>query len=418
MFLSERLEPKASMDFEKKLGLIFPDSEPEVKEIPLEKRPSDKKKIPVCEPSLTELESAYVSKVMRSKWISSLGPEVKMFEKEFAEKIGTKYAISCTSGTTALHLALAALNVKPGEEVIIPTFTMIATINAILYCGGTPVLVDVDESMNMDVKQLEKKITRRTVGILPVHIYGEPCNMGEILRIANKHKLFVVEDVAESHGAKYKGKMTGSIGDIGCFSFYSNKIISIGEGGILTTNHEELAERIRTKMNHSFSPERHFCHRLVGFNYRMTALQAAVGRAQLVRWDEILHKKEQLKKRYVSNLLMTPRITIPPLQIDSSGDDIESVCWMFGVLVSKEIKNRVRAELANRGIETRNFFIPLHLQPIYYSKFKKQRYPVSESLMERGFYLPSASDLTLKEIDYVCENLIDIVNNGFGKIYD
>ena len=409
MFLPERLEPKASMDFEKKLGLIFPDSEPEVKEIPLDKRPSDKKKIPVCEPSLTELENAYVSKVMRSKWISSLGPEVKMFEKEFAEKIGTKYAISCTSGTTALHLALAALNVKPGDEVIIPTFTMIATINAILYCGGTPVLVDADKCMNMDVKQLEKKITRRTVGILPVHIYGEPCDMGEILRIANKHKLFVVEDVAESHGAKYKGKMTGAIGDIGCFSFYSNKIISIGEGGILTTDHEELAERIRTKMNHSFSPERHFCHRLIGFNYRMTALQAAVGRAQLVRWDELLDKKRELRYRYSKNLQFTHHIEIPTFKIIyDAGTEI--VCWMFGVLVPRELKNKIRNELANRGIETRNFFVPMHLQPIYYSKFKRQRYPVSESLMERGFYLPSASDITLAEIDYVCENLIDVVN--------
>jgi perosamine synthetase len=417
MFLPERLESKASMDFEKKLGLIFPDTEPEVKEIPVEKRPSDKKRIPVCEPSLTELENAYVSKVMHSKWISSMGPEVKMFEKEFAEKIGTKYAISCTSGTSALHLALAALNVKPGDEVIIPTFTMVATINAILYCGGKPILVDADECMNMNVRQLEKKITRRTVGILPVHIYGEPCNMDEIVRIANKHKLFVVEDVAESHGAKYKGKTLGSLGDIGCFSFYSNKIIAIGEGGILTTDHEELAERIRTKMNHSFSPERHFCHRLVGFNYRMTALQAAVGRAQLVRWDEILHKKEQLRKRYVERLLTTNLIVIPSAQIDSPVDN-NSVCWMFGVLVQSEIKNKIREELANRGIETRNFFVPMHLQPVYYKRFKGQRYPVSESLMEQGFYLPSATDLTLEEIDYVCENLKDIVNNGFGRIYD
>ena len=412
MFLSERLEPKASMDFEKKLGLIFPEAEPIVKKIPVEKRSFDKEKISVCEPSLTELENAYVSKVMKSKWISSMGPEVKLFEKEFAEKIGTKYAISCTSGTTALHLALAALNVKPGDEVIISTFTMIATINAVLYCGGTPVLVDADENMNMNVRQLEKKITRRTVGILPVHIYGEPCNMDEILRIANKHKLFVVEDVAESHGAKYKGKTLGSIGDIGCFSFYSNKIIAIGEGGILTTNHEELAERIRTKMNHSFSPERHFCHRLVGFNYRMTALQAAVGRAQLVRWDEILNKKRELRRRYIKNL--QPVAYVHPLEIPnlSTIDDIfmESVCWMFGVLVPKGIKNRVRVELANRGIETRNFFVPMHLQPVYYKRFKRQRYPVSESLMERGFYLPSAIDLTPKEIDYVCENLIDVVN--------
>ena len=404
-----RLPDKASMDFEKKLGLVFPDSEPPVIRIPEGSVLFERTRISVCEPSIGEVEKQYIQRVIDSGWVSSLGPEVRGFEKEFATKVGVNYAISCTSGTAALHLALATLGVGKGDEVIIPTFTMIATINAIIYCGATPILVDADEHLNMDINQLEKKITNRTKAILPVHIYGYPCNMGKILEITNKYKLWVVEDAAESHGSYYKGKMTGSIGDIGIYSFYANKIITTGEGGILTTNSQELAERIRTLMNHAFSPERHFCHRLLGFNYRMTALQAALGRAQLTRWDEILEKKSLMRNRYIQNLNENEHIVIPNLD---SEEGIVPVCWMFGVILNPrdgKKKNEIRRILAERGIETRNFFVPMHLQPIHYKRFEGERYPKSEELMETGFYLPSAIDLSTVEIDYVCENLIDVV---------
>lgn len=393
---------KASMDFEKGLDLIFPDAEPKV--ISTE----NMKKISVCEPLIGDIEREYVKNVMDSGWVSSLGPEVKKFEKEFASKIGVDYAISCTSGTAALHLALVALGIGPGDEVIVPAFTMIATVSAVLYCGATPILVDADENMNIDVDQIESKINPNTKCILPVHIYGYPCNMGKIMKLANKYNLWVVEDVAESHGASYDGKMTGAIGDIGIYSSYANKIITTGEGGILTTNEPELAERVRTLMNHAFSPERHFCHRLEGFNYRLTALQAALGRAQLTQWDELIDVRRRLRNRYIRNLSKCTLIDIPNIE---NGEGIAQVCWMFGVTVDRAKKNIIRKLLADKGIETRNFFVPMHLQPVHYKRFEGQRYPEAEKFMEIGFYLPSSAVITDDEIDYICRQFIDIVKS-------
>jgi len=338
-----------------------------------------------------------------------LGPAVRQFETEFAEKIGVRHAVSCTSGTAALHLAIAALGIGPGDEVILPTFTMVATLNAVLYCGATPVLLDADASFNLDVSQLQAAVTDRTRAIVVVHIYGMPCNMLAVNHVAKQHGLWVIEDVAESHGAKYDGKVTGSIGDIGAFSSYANKLITTGEGGMITTNEPELAERVRTLMNHAFSPERHFCHRFLGYNYRLTALQAALGRAQVARWDDLIGRRRLVQERYLQNLRGVravdcgryynfPSITRP-------------VCWMFGVLVSRGIKNRVRRDLAMAGIETRNFFVPMHLQPVHYDRFKGQRYPRSEWLMECGFYLPSSASLTTDEVDYVSEKLLEAVNS-------
>lgn len=400
--LKRPLPEKASMEFEESLGLIFPDTEPQVSEL-------EHYKISVCEPHIGSDEREYVKRVMDSGWLSSLGPEVKNFERNFAEKIGVKHAISCSNGTAALHLALATLGIGPGDEVIIPTFTMIATINAVLYCGATPVLVDADYTMNMDVLQIVEKITPRTKCILPVHIYGYPCNMEKIREIAAVYNLWVVEDVAESHGAKFQGEMTGSIGDIGAFSCYANKMITTGEGGLLTTNDDELAERMRTLMNHAFSPERHFCHRLLGYNYRMTALQAAVGNAQVKNWDTLISNRKWVKAQYIWELQRIEEITIPNKIV---GKGIEPICWMFGVQVDKDKKNWIRNELANRGIETRNFFVPMHLQPVHYERFKGQRYPISEMLMETGFYLPSSGDLKTEDIEYICDQLSNIVVCG------
>lgn len=397
MALKRPLPAPASMDFENTLGLIFPDSEPLI-------NTAVHSKISVCEPLIGSIEREYINCVARSGWVSSLGPEVKKYEAEFAEKIGTKYAISCSNGTAALHLSLAALGIGPGDEVIMPTFTMIATINAVLYCGATPVLIDADNNFNIDVSKIRAAITERTKVILAVHIYGCPCNMHAIRHVAKKYNLWVIEDVAESHGAVYDGMTTGSIGDIGTFSSYANKMITTGEGGMLTTNDPELSERIRTLMNHSFSPERHFCHRLLGFNYRLTALQAALGRAQVSQWDELIKKRMDVKERYLYNLKGNPKIGLDHWFRYSSL--AKPICWMFGVLVDRSIKNRVRCDLAMAGIETRNFFVPMHLQPVHYERFKGQRYPKSEALMESGFYLPSSASLTSDEVDYVCRSLL------------
>lgn len=394
--LKRPLPPLASMDFEAGLGLIFPETEPKVST-------ERHKKISVCEPHVGEVEKFYVDEVLQSGWISSMGPAVRLFEEEFAEKIGTKFAVSCTNGTAALHLAVAALGIGPGDEVIMPTFTMIATVNAVLTVGATPVLVDCDESMNIDVKRIKAAVTDRTVAILVVHIYGVPCNMYPIMDIAKKHNLWVIEDTAESHGAEYNGMVTGSIGDIGCFSLYANKMITTGEGGIVTTNNPEIAARVRTLMNHAFSTERHFCHRLFGYNYRMTALQAALGRAQVSQWDMLIGKRMDIMKRYEKNLKGLWPIVRVPQRNARFPVVVKRVCWMFGLTVPKDIKNRVRVLLAEAGVETRNFFVPMHLQPVHYNMFEGQRFPMAESFMERGFYLPSAVNLTDDDVDYISD---------------
>lgn len=396
--LKRPLPPLASMAFEQYTGLIFPETEPKISE-------RKHKKISVCEPHVGAEEIAYVSHVMETGWISSMGPAVRLFEEGFAEKIGTEFAVSCTNGTSALHLAVAALGIGPGDEVIMPTFTMIATVNAVLAVGATPVLVDCDESMNIDVHHLDQEVTENTRAILVVHIYGVPVNMRPIMDLAKKHNLWVIEDTAESHGAEYDGKVTGSIGDIGCFSLYANKMITTGEGGMITTNEPEIAARVRTLMNHAFSPERHFCHRLPGFNYRMTALQAALGRAQLVQWDMLIGKRMYIMERYEKNLKdLVPAIRFPQRNARFPVP-VKQVCWMFGITVPRALKNRVRVLLADAGIETRNFFVPMHLQPVHYDRFKGQRYPMSEAFMERGFYLPSAVNLTDDDVDYISDSI-------------
>ena len=410
-----KLPDKASMEFEKELGLVFPDTEPEVREIPVEKRPIGKAKINVCEPYIGNLEKKYIRNVVESGWVSSLGPEVKKFEKEYADVMEVNYAISCTSGTSALHLCLAAFGIGPGDEVITPTFTMIASTNAIIYCGATPVLVDADDHLNIDVNKIENKITKKTKVIMPVHIYGFPCELNKIVEIANKYNLLIVEDVAESHCAYYKGKMVGGFGDISAYSMYANKLLTTGEGGMITTNDEEVAERVRTLMNHAFSPERHFCHRLLGFNYRMTALQAALGRAQLLKLKEMIEKRIMMRNAYIRNLEGEKHIIVINHPHES---DISPTCWMFGVMLTPRDgvkKNLVRKMLADKGIETRNFFVPMHLQPVHYERFKGQRYPRAEEYMEVGFYLPSATEITMSEIDYISENLIKIVNKVYGE---
>lgn len=363
----------------------------------------DGKIIPVCEPKLSGREIEYVLSCLKTNWISSGGRYVSEFEKAFSEKCGARYGVACTSGTTALHLALAALDIGPGDEVILPSFTMIATPNAVSYCGGKLILVDADpRTWNLDVRQLEEKITPKTKAILPVHIYGHPAEMDIILSIAAKHRLAVIEDAAEAHGAEYHGKKVGSLGLAGCFSFYGNKIITTGEGGMITTNDASFAEKARNLRDHAFSKERHFWHKMRGFNYRMTNLQGALGLAQTEKFEELVGARIRNAETYDRYLRDIPGLTLPP-----QTPGIKNVFWMYAVLVENDFgitRDELREKLAAQGIETRTFFIPIHLQPIYRRQFRRE-YPVSEELCRKGLYLPSAATLTEKEISWIVSEI-------------
>ena len=404
-----------SLDEMGDLAEIIPAADPEVKvryrAIPSFEENTRRAIIPVCEPTLGGNELKYVQHAVETNWISSAGSFIHDFEAKFAEACDARYGIACANGTVAMHLALAALGLEPGDEVILPTFTMIATINAVTYCGATPVLVDNEPNYwQMDVEQVAAKITPRTKAILPVHIYGHPVDMDPLMELARKHGITVIEDAAESHGAEYKGRRTGSLGDAAGFSFYGNKIITTGEGGMITTNDREMAKLCWNLRDHAFSTERHFWHKFVGFNYRMTNLQAAVGLAQVEQLDKFAAARRQHAMDYTRRLCDIPGITTPP-----EAEWAKNVYWMYGILVDKEQygmnRDELRRALADNGIETRTFFIPMHCQPVYWNAFKGQRYPVAEQLCRDGFYLPSASSLTLEEIEYVTHVIREVCPN-------
>lgn len=360
--------------------------------------------LPVADTRLGEREKAYVTSCLESGWISSAGAFIERFERAFADAMGAEHGVACSNGTVALHLALASLGLGPGDEVILPAFTMIATINAVAYTGATPVLVDAEpETWNLDPALLEAKITPRTRAILVVHIYGHPADMDAILAIAKARGLSVVEDAAEAHGAQYRGRPVGSLGDMATFSFYANKILTTGEGGMVLARDAELAATARRLRDHAFSPERHFWHRYRGFNYRMTNLQAALGLGQTERLSELVEIRRRNARLYLDQLR-----DLPGLQLPAERPDVLNVYWMFGVVVRPDFpmnRDTLRAFLAARGIETRTFFIPMHYQPAWHAVFKGQRYPVSEALGRCGFYLPSGPCLTADEIAYICRTI-------------
>lgn len=374
---------------------LLPDAEP------LLELPPDRKCIlPVAETLLDGNELRYVTECIQSNWVSSEGPFVRRFEEEFAAASGCAYGVACSSGTTALHLVLATLGLGPGDEVILPSFTMIATANAVHYTGATPVLVDAEPlTWNIDVAQVERKITSRTRAIIVVHTYGHPADMDPLLAIAKKHNVRVIEDAAEAHGATYRGRSVGSIGDAAIFSFYGNKIVTAGEGGMITTNDERIASLARQLRGHAFSRDRHFWHQYHGFNYRMTNLQAAVGLAQTERLPQLVEARRRNARRYEKALLGVRGLTLPIEQPGST-----NVFWMYALLVEENFgstRDELRRMLARRGIETRTMFVPIHLQPIYSRAFAGQRYPVAEELCRKGLYLPSGPALTAADIEYV-----------------
>jgi perosamine synthetase len=386
------------------LAQIIPGHEPELKvsipRIPISELDLERTILPVCEPTLGGNESQYVLDCLTTNWISSAGKYISLFEQAFSRKAGCNSGIACVSGTAALHLIMAALGLEPGDEVIIPTFTMIATAFAVSYTGARPVFVDSERrTWNMDIDQIEAKITDRTKAIVVVHTYGHPVDMDAVLEIARRHNVYVVEDAAEAHGAEYKGRLAGSLADAAAFSFYANKIITTGEGGMVTTNNTRLAETVRTLRDHAFSKERHFWHKYIGYSFRITNLQAAVGLAQTEQMDGFVIRRRENAARYTSLLQDVPGLSLPVEEPWA-----RNVYWMYGVLVEDEFgltRDELRRCLAERGIETRTFFIPMHLQPIYYGDYQGERYPVAEELCRRGLYLPSASSLTQQEIEFV-----------------
>jgi perosamine synthetase len=389
------------------LAAIIPAADPEVRltyrAIPEFGATPRRSVIPVCEPTLGGNELKYVQQAIETNWISSAGRFIRDFETRFAEICGVKYGIACANGTVAMHLAMATLGLEPGDEVIIPTFTMIATANAVTYCDAKPVLVDMEpDYWQMDLNQIEAKITPRTKAIVPVHIYGHPTDMAPLMALAEKHGLMVIEDAAEAHGAEYKGQRAGGLGHAAGFSFYGNKIITTGEGGMVTTSNTALAHLAWNLRDHAFSHERHFWHKFIGFNYRMTNLQAAVGLAQVEQLDGFVTARRRNALEYNRRLHGIPGIRTP-----AEAPWAKNVYWMYGILVDEAEfgmdRDALRRVLADHGIETRTFFIPMHCQPIYWQQFQGERYPVAEDLCRRGFYLPSASSLTIEEIEYVTD---------------
>ena len=362
-------------------------------------------RIPVSSPDLTINEERYVQLAMASKWISCRGPYIEKFERAFAAKISkTKYAIAVNSGTSALHLSLLACNIGPGDEVIIPAFTMIATANAVRYTGAVPVFVDADaKTWNLDVARIEAKVTKRTKAIIPVHIYGLSADMRPIKAVAKKYGLWVIEDAAEAHGAEYHGDRVGGLGDAAAFSFFANKIITTGQGGMITTNNKKIADITRTLRGHAFTHDYHFWHLFVGYSYEMTSLAAAIGLGQTERFNEFVAKRRQHSARYAKLLRDIPGIT--PQSVPKG---YLSAHWMYGILIDRALygmsRNELRMMLAKKGIETRPFFVPMHLQPPYQSD-ANSAYPVSELLCRDGLYLPSGSALTDKEITEVASRI-------------
>jgi len=368
------------------------------------------KRIPVAEPCLTGNEKKYVNDCLDTSWISSIGSYINRFEESFASFCGVRHALACCNGTVALHLPLLAYDVGPGDEIIVPTLTYIATANTVRYCGATPVFADSDpDTWNIDPKAVEKAITPRTKGIIVVHLYGNPVDMDPIMELAKKHDLFVIEDAAEAHGATYKGRMTGSIGHVNSFSFFGNKIITTGEGGIVTTNDDELAAKMRLLKGQGMDPGRRYWFPMIGYNYRMTNVEAAIGLAQLEKIDFHLQQRQKIRTWYLKYLENIQE----HLDYQKDQPDSQNVSWMFSVLLSKAIqhsRDKIMELLSGQGIDTRPVFYPLHIMPPY--REEDGKYPVAEDIASRGINLPTFSGLSEDDVKYICEILKEIISRG------
>jgi perosamine synthetase len=350
--------------------------------------------IPVAVPDIGEDELRSVTEAIRSGWISSKGPFIDEFEKGFSGYIGVKHGVAVSNGTVALHLALSALGIGPGREVIVPSLTFIAAANAVTYSGAKVVFADSHpDYWCVDPGAVKTNITDRTKAIILVHLYGHPCDIDPILEMARSRNLFVIEDCAEAHGAQYKGKKVGSFGDISCFSFYGNKTITTGEGGMCLTGNEELAEKMMILRDHGMNPNKRYWHDVVGFNYRMTNLQAALGVAQLAKIERLIGRKRAIAKMYRELLPHNRDIAHAPEMLWA-----KNTYWFYSILLNSKTRDGVATYLAQQSIETRPFFYPIHILPPYYHG---QRLRVAEELSARGLNLPSGPRATDDEIRYV-----------------
>jgi len=357
-------------------------------------------KIPVYQPLLLGKEKEYVNDCLDSGWISSRGKYVPLFENAFAQYINVSYSTSVCNGTVALHLALVALGIGIGDEVIVPTLTYIASVNAIVYTGATPVFVDsLPNTWQIDPEDVRRKVTKRTKAIMAVHLYGHPCDMSALKDIANQHDLFLIEDCAEAIGSRYESQHVGTFGHISTFSFYGNKTITTGEGGMIVTDDKTLYERVLHLKNQGLAKYREYWHDIVGYNYRMTNICAAIGLAQLEHISQILNRKRKLSDTYKELLYDTAYKVHPEV------GNVYHSYWMVSILVPKiELRDLLREHLAAAGIETRPVFYPVHTMPVYSHEYKLLK--VAEDIGWRGINLPSSPALTDDEIEYICQALI------------
>lgn len=364
--------------------------------------------VPVASPDLSGHERRYVEECLSTGWISSSGSFVGRFEAAFAEACGVPHALATSSGTAAIHLALLAAGVGPGDEVLVPVWTFVATANAVVHAGATPVLVDVEPiGWGIDPEQAARRTTGRTKAIIAVHLYGQPADMVALRRLARRRNLVLLEDAAEAHGAEVGGRRVGGLGDIGCFSMFANKILTTGEGGVLVTRNRRFADAARRLRDHGMGRRRYW-HPVVGYNYGMSNLQAALGLAQVERLDDLLKRKDAIGARYVRGLR-----DLPGVQFQQVRRGVRPVCWLFALLVEPRTfglgrEGLMRALLA-RGIETRPFFYPLHRMPPFR---RRERFPVAEGLARRGLNLPSGPAITNAEVDRVIEAIRHIHHRG------
>ena len=362
--------------------------------------------IPVNEPFLGETETKNVLECLQTGWISSEGSFIRAFEEKWATYCGMNYGVAVSNGSVALEIAVVALDLQPGDEIIMPSFTIISCAQAVTNHRGMPVLVDCDpETWCMDVSQVETRITSRTRAIMPVHIYGHPVDMDPLRELTQKYNLVMLEDAAEAHGGEYKGQKCGGLGDISCFSFYANKIITTGEGGMVLTNDAVQAERLRSLRNLCFKKERRFYHTELGNNYRLTNLQAAIGVAQIERVEESIQKKRWMAARYIEQMDGIKGLSLPVERPWA-----KNVYWMFGIVLDPALgldAAQFAGLLADQGVMTRPFFLGMHEQPVFHEMglFVGERYPVTEHIARQGLYLPSGLTLTQEQIDRVGETI-------------
>jgi perosamine synthetase len=367
--------------------------------------------LPVNRPIVTEGDARKIYKVVKSGWISSAGPDITLFEKNLSKFVNRKYACAVSSGTAALEIAVKSLGLNKNDEIIMPTFTIISNAIAIIKNLAKPVLIDSDlETWNIAVKKIEERITKKTKAIMLPHIYGFPCDMNKILKICKKYKLYLIEDAAEMLGQNYKKNKCGSFGDISTFSFYANKHITTGEGGMVLTNNKNLYEKIKDLKNLNFGKTNRFNHTDISWNYRLTNIQAALGVNQLKRINQIIKKKRFIGNYYYKSFINNKNILIQPKETSYA----KNIYWIYGIVLkinSLKYKTEIQEKLLKKGIETRPFFWPMHKQDIFkkLNLFKNEKYPNAEYLSNNGFYIPTSIDLTKKQLSYIADTVNSII---------